>query len=81
VAADKDNKNMLAHEVELWKCFEYALCIPNASLFNKALVESLENEDYVTAFRTKDQQFSAESLFMALLFPVTVVCIKSWRSN
>jgi hypothetical protein len=57
VAADKDNENILAHEVESWKGFEYALCNPNASLFNKMLTECLENEDYVTAFRTKAAVF------------------------
>ena len=44
MAADKDNENILAQEVESWKGFEYALCIPNASLFNKVLEESLEND-------------------------------------
>jgi hypothetical protein len=43
LAADKDNENILEQEVE-WKGFEYALCIPNASLFNKVLEESLEND-------------------------------------
>jgi hypothetical protein len=58
VAVDKDNENILAQEVESWKGFEYALCNPNASLFNKMLAECLENENYVTVFRTKGQQFS-----------------------
>jgi hypothetical protein len=44
VAADKDNENILAQEVESWKGFEYALCIPNANLFDKVLAESLEND-------------------------------------
>ena len=44
MAADKDNENILAQEVESWKGIEYALCIPNASLFNKMLEESLEND-------------------------------------
>lgn len=44
MAADKDNENILVHEVGSWKGFEYALCIPNASLFNKVLAESLEND-------------------------------------
>jgi hypothetical protein len=44
VAADKDNENILAQEVESWKGFEYALCISNASLFNKVRAESLEND-------------------------------------
>jgi hypothetical protein len=44
VAADKDNENILAQEVESWKGFEYALFIPNANLFNKVLAESLDND-------------------------------------
>jgi hypothetical protein len=44
VAADKENENILAREVESWKGFEYALCIPNASLFIKVLAESLEDD-------------------------------------
>jgi uncharacterized protein involved in cysteine biosynthesis len=41
---------------------------PNAALFNKMLTECLENEEYAAAFKTKGQQDSAESLFMALIF-------------
>jgi hypothetical protein len=37
VTADKDNKNILAQEVESWKGFEYALPNPNTSSFNKML--------------------------------------------
>ncbi len=40
----EEEENKLATEVESWKGFEYALCIPNASLFNKVLEESLEND-------------------------------------
>jgi hypothetical protein len=36
--------------------------------FNKMLAECLENEEYASAFKTKGPQYSAESLFMALVF-------------
>ena len=32
------------------------------------LKECLENEEYAEAFKSKGPQFSAESLFMALIF-------------
>ena len=44
MAADKDNENILEQEVESWKGFEYALCIPNTSLFNKVLAETPDND-------------------------------------
>jgi hypothetical protein len=63
-----EEENSLATEVESWKGFEYALRNPNTVLFSKMLSECLENKDYVTAFGTKGPQYSAESLFMALIF-------------
>jgi hypothetical protein len=67
-AAEKDNENLVTEEVEAWKGFEYALRNPNASLFNQMLKECLENDEDVEAFGSKGLQFSAESLFMALIF-------------
>jgi hypothetical protein len=64
----EEEKNTLATEVESWKGFEYALRNPNTVLFSKMLSECLENKDYVTALRTKGPQYSAESLFMVLIF-------------
>ena len=64
----KEDENTLAKEIESWKGFEYALRKPNATLFNKMLKECLENEEYASAFKTKGPQYSAESLFMALIF-------------
>jgi hypothetical protein len=32
------------------------------------LTECLENEEYASAFKTNGPQYSAESLFMALIF-------------
>ena len=64
---EKDN-DLVKKEIESWKGFEYALRKPNSSLFNKMLKECLENEEYAEAFKSKGSQFSAESLFMALIF-------------
>jgi hypothetical protein len=63
-----EDEKILAKEIELWKGFEYALRKPNATLFNKMLKECLQNEEYAAAFKTKGPQYSAESLFMALIF-------------
>ena len=64
-----DNDNIFTKEVVSWKGFEYALRQPNASLFNKMLSEYLENkEEYVSAFKSRESQHSAESLFIALIF-------------
>jgi hypothetical protein len=68
VSTDRDDENILAKEVESWKGFEYALRNPNAGLFNQMLKECLENEEYTEAFKSKGSQFSAESLFMGLIF-------------
>ena len=63
----KDN-DLVKKEIEAWKGFEYALRKPNSSLFKQMLNECLENEEYTEAFKSKGSQFSAESLFMALIF-------------
>jgi hypothetical protein len=63
-----EDENILAKEVESWKGFEYALREPNATLLNKMLTECLENKEYASAFKIKGPQYSAESLFMALIF-------------
>jgi hypothetical protein len=68
VDAEKDNEDMVTKEIEAWKGFEYALRKPNSSLFRQMLKECLENEEYTEAFKSKGPQFSAESLFMALIF-------------
>ena len=65
--AEKDN-DLVKKEIEAWKGFEYALRKPNSSLFNQMLNECLENEEYLEAFKSRGSQFSAESLFMALIF-------------
>ena len=64
----EENEKILAKEIKSWKGLEYALRKPNATLFNKMLKECLGNEEYASAFKNKGLQYSAESLFMALIF-------------
>jgi hypothetical protein len=47
-----------------WERFEYVLREENRLVFSKMLTECKENEDYVRAVNSKDEHFSAESLFM-----------------
>ena len=67
MSALKDD-DILGREIESWEGFEYALRQPNTTLFDKMLTESLENEEYAAAFKTKGPRDSSESLFMALIF-------------
>jgi hypothetical protein len=65
---DDDSKNnILAKKIDSWSNFEYALREESRLLFNKMLSECKENEDLVRAASSKDEYFSAESLFMALI--------------
>ena len=62
-----DKNNILVQEIDSWNNFEYALRKENRLLFNKMLSECKENEDLVRAANSKDEYFSAESLFMVLI--------------
>jgi hypothetical protein len=65
---DDDSKNnILVKEIDLWSNFEYALRDESRLLFNKMLSECKENKDYIRAANSKDEFFSAESLFIALI--------------
>ena len=61
------DKDILNEEIRSWEDFEYALREENRLLFNKMLSECKENEDYLHAANSKDEYFSAESLFMVLI--------------
>ena len=62
------HNNILTGEIESWSKFEYALREDNRLLFNKMLSEcKQENEDFIRAANSKDEFFSAESLFMVLI--------------
>ena len=60
--------DILFEEIESWKDFRYALREESAVLFNKMLSECGQNKDYVRAVSSKGECFSAESLFMLLIF-------------
>src|SRR4051812_18742672 len=64
---DGGRNKILTKEVDSWNNFEYTLREENRLLFNKMLSECTENEDYATAASSKDEYFSAESLFMVLI--------------
>jgi hypothetical protein len=65
--ADEDANNTLSKEIGAWKAFESALKEENRLLFNRMLSECGENEDYVRAASSRDEYFSAKSLFMVLI--------------
>ncbi len=60
-------EDILNEEIKSWEIFEYALREENSLLFHKMLDECKENQDYVKAAGSKDEFFSAESLFMVLI--------------
>jgi hypothetical protein len=62
-----DQSSNLSEEIKSWERFEYALREENRLLFKKMLDECVENEDYMKAAGSKDEYFSAESLFMVLI--------------
>jgi hypothetical protein len=61
------NEDILNEEIKSWETFEYALREENRLLFSKMLSECRENEYYIKAVSSKDEYFSAESLFMVLI--------------
>jgi hypothetical protein len=61
-----DESSILSEEIESWEHFEYALREENRLVFSRMLSECKQNEDYVKAASSKDEFFSAESLFMVL---------------
>jgi hypothetical protein len=61
-------EDALTKEIKSWKGFQYALREENRILFNKMLSECGENKDYVKAAISRGESYSAESLFMALIF-------------
>ena len=62
-----DQSSILSEEIKSWGHFEYALREEDRLVFSKMLSECIENEDYVKAASSKDECFSAESLFMVLI--------------
>ena len=62
-----NDKTILAQEIDSWNNFEDALREENRLLFHNMLEECKENQDLVPSANSKDEFFSAESLFMVLL--------------
>jgi hypothetical protein len=58
------NKDILREEIKSWEHFEYALREENRLIFSKMLSECI---DYARAASSKDEFFSADSLFMVLI--------------
>jgi hypothetical protein len=62
------NRDILSEEIKSWEHFEYALREENRLIFSNMLSECKENdEDYMKAASSKDEYFSAESLFTVLI--------------
>jgi hypothetical protein len=66
---EKNEKDILQKEIESWyEHFGYALREENRILFNKMLSECLTDEQYSNAVNSKGENYTAESLFMGLIF-------------
>ena len=62
-----EDKIILIQEIDSWSNFEFALREENRFLFEKMSYECKENKDLIRAANSKDEYFSAESLFMVLI--------------
>ena len=62
-----DQSPILSEEIKSWGHFEYALREENRLVFSRMFSECRQNEDYIKAAGSKDEYFSAESLFMVLI--------------
>jgi hypothetical protein len=62
-----DGCDILTKEIDSRINYEYTLSEENRLLFNKMLSECKENENYVKAANSKDEFYSAKSLFMMLI--------------
>lgn len=61
------NEDLLTNEIESCNGFEYALREENRLLFYKMLSEC-KKEEYVNCVNSKVNNFSAETLFLILIF-------------
>jgi hypothetical protein len=59
--------SILSEEIKSWERFEYALREESRLLFTKMLSECMESEGHIKAANSRDEYFSAESLFMVLI--------------
>jgi len=60
------NKDILIKEIESWAGFGYALREENSTLFEEMLDRC--KKDYVDCAADKGESFSAEALFLVLIF-------------
>jgi hypothetical protein len=67
---EEENKDIIQKEIESWNNhFGYVLREENRILFNQMLSECLQaDEQYHNAVNSKGENYSTESLFMALIF-------------
>jgi hypothetical protein len=64
MTTEKNSEDFLTKEIESWKSFEYALREDNRILFHEMLNECRKYGDAAIA---KGDNYSTESLFMALI--------------
>ena len=64
MSADKD---ILTKEIGLWEAFGYASRKENRALFEKML-DRCNKKEYVDCAANKGENFSAEALFLVLIF-------------
>jgi hypothetical protein len=64
MSADKD---ILTKEIRSWRDFGYALRKENRILFEQML-DKCKKKDYVDRAANKGENFSAEALFLVLIF-------------
>jgi hypothetical protein len=65
---EKEEKNVIAKEIESWNSFEYSLREEDRILFNKMLNECQQEQQYINAANAKGETYVAESLLIALIF-------------
>jgi hypothetical protein len=61
------DEDILTKEIESWARFEYALQKENRTLFEEML-DRCKKTEYVDCAAAKGENFSAEALFLVLLF-------------
>jgi hypothetical protein len=61
------DEDILTKEIESWARFEYALRKENRTLFEEML-DRCKKTEYVDCAAAKGENFSAEALFLVLLF-------------
>ncbi|MFZ0220353.1 MAG: hypothetical protein WB988_01295 [Candidatus Nitrosopolaris sp.] len=61
------DKDIFTKEIESWAGFGYALRKENRTLFEEML-DRCKKKEYVDCTVTKGENFSAEALFLVLLF-------------